>query len=100
MIPGETIQSQKSMGMPTNPHHGEFKILHTNGGYYIGTMFVACGERDCGVCSEYIHGDRILTKGQELDYNSRETDYFKTQEEADAALKIYKETGELPNERF
>ena len=96
MIPGETVRSQQA----TDPHNGEFKVMHTGGGYYIGTMFIACGEKECGVCSEYAFGGRVLTKGQELDYNSRETDYFKTRDEAEKALEIYKKTGDLPGERY
>src|SRR5215471_17040787 len=83
MIPGETILSQQKLGYEINPHTSEFKVLHSGGGYYIGTLFIACGEKNCKECAEYIFGDRILIKGQELDHNSRETDYFDTKEEAE-----------------
>jgi len=99
MIPGETITSQQKMGEPANPHYSEFRVMHTGAGYYIGTMFLACGDKGCKDCADYEFGDRVLTKGQELDYNSRETEYFKTSEAAEAALAFYKATGELINER-
>lgn len=100
MIPGETVLSQQALCMQTNPHQGEFKVMHSGGGWYIGTLFLACGEKGCKDCADYEFGDRVLTKGQELDHNSRETDYFGTETEANAALETYKKTGELPNQRY
>lgn len=100
MFPGETIRSQQELGLPVNPHNSEFKVLHSGGGYYIGTLFLACGEKDCKDCADYVFGGRVLTKGQELDHGSRETDYFKNKDLADAALEKYKNTGELDNERY
>lgn len=102
MFPGETVLSQGEAGLK-NPHNGPFKVMQSHGSllWYIGTMFLSCGTKGCDHCGEYNnhgHGDRKA--GAELDYGSRETDYFKTREEADAALEIYKKTGELPNQRY
>lgn len=99
MIPGETILSKPSSERK-NPHYSEFKVLRTNA-YYIGTTFLSCGQTDCADCGEYNeygHGQREA--GEELAPNSRETDYFKTKEEAEAALEEYKKTGNLPNQRY
>ncbi len=96
MIPGETILSRRAMGMKDDPHAGEFKVIQSLGSglFYVGTMMLSCGKNDCEDCSDY---DR--EKGAEIDYNSRETDYFSTREEAGAALRTYKETGFLPKQR-
>ncbi len=99
MIPGETILSQKLLGMETDPHVSEFKVMHSGGGWYIGTVFLACGEKDCKSCEEYSFGE-TLTAGKELSPNSRETDYFGKKQEAEKALETYKKTGNLPNQRY
>jgi flavoprotein len=87
--------------MPADPHTGPFKVMRSQGSglYYVGTMLLACGDKGCEDCQEYRPGT-VLEKGQELDYNSRETDYFKTKQEADDALKTYNETKKLPNARY
>ncbi len=96
MFPGETILSQKDLGMPIDKHCGEFKVIRSegSGNYYIGTMMVSCGESDCEDC-----GYRALPKGEEVDYNSRETGYWDTKEEAEDALKAFKHTGDMPLRR-
>lgn len=100
MFPGETVLSQKAIGMESDPHTSDFKVIRSGGGWYIGTMFLACGEGSCKDCQDYAFGDRVLVKGQELDYGSRETDYFDTEAEANEALNEYKETGNLPGMRY
>lgn len=99
MIPGETILSQRAMGMPEDPHTGEFKVLRSQGSglYYVGTMLVACGDENCRECGDYPVKDK--KKGSEIDYNSRETDYFKTREEAERALEEYNKNGVLAKQR-
>lgn len=101
MFPGETVLSQGDAGK-TNPHNGEFKVIQSQGSrlFYIGTMFLSCGVADCSQCGEYNeHGRGQRTKGEELDFNSRETDYFKTKKEAEDALEEYKKTEYLPGQR-
>lgn len=100
MIPGETVLSQKSLGMTINKHTGDFKVIRSQGSglYYVGTMLVCCGDKTCAECADY--SDPIREKGSELDYNSRETDYFKTKQEAESALVVFQDTGVLPNMRF
>lgn len=100
MIPGETIQSQKALGIPVDHHMSDFKVLKSANGWFIGTMYLACGEANCTECSEYRFDGSIPTKGYELDHGSRETDYFETEEKAKLALETYQKTGELPNERY
>lgn len=100
MIPGETVLSQQELGMEADPHLSDFRVMHSGGGYYIGTVFQACGVADCKECSDYVFGDRVLVKGQELAPGSRETDYFETRKAAEDALEVYKKTGDLPNERY
>jgi hypothetical protein len=101
MIPGETVLSQGDAGLK-DPHNGPFKVMRSQGNlrYYIGTMFISCGVRDCPECGEYNFGGRVHEKGDELDYNSRETDYFNTHEEAEKALEVYKSAGEMPGRRY
>lgn len=70
MLPGETILS----GAPVLPGVSEFQVLRSNAGWYVGTM-----------CEEGPY--------------SRESGYFKTREEAQSALDVYKKTGMLPNAR-
>lgn len=97
MFPGETVLTSKR----PNKHFGEFKVMSSQGGagFYIGTMYLDCGDPNCHDCDEYAYG-RPRTEGRELDYNSRETDYFATKEEADKALEDYKKTGYLENQRY
>ncbi len=100
MFPGETVLSQIHEDQNTDSHVSPFRVMQSGGGWYVGTMFVACGKTDCKDCQEYVYGDRVLTKGQELDYNSRETDYFESEKEATDALEEFKKSGELPGERY
>jgi len=100
MLPGETVLSRKRLGMEINSHVSDLKVLRSNGTglYYIGTVFLACGEKSCKDCNEYLFG-RKAEKGTELDYNSRETHYFNTKELAEEALAKYKESGVLDGMR-
>lgn len=103
MLPGETVLSRKSLGMDLDePHTGPFKVIKSMGSglYYVGTMLLACGNKDCEDCQEYRSDGGVSEKGQEIGYNSRETDYFNTKQEADDALKTYNETQQLPNARY
>lgn len=105
MFPGETVLSRKALGedVDKNPHIGPFKVMTSQGSglSYIGTMFLSCGVAGCEECDEYNHhGHDQRSKGDEVDYNSRETDYFDTKEEAQAALDKYNSTGWLDKERF
>lgn len=102
MFPGETVLSQGDDGLK-DPHHGEFKVMQSHGNrmFYIGSMFLSCGDPACGRCGvdEYPHR-HPAKKGTELDYNSRETDYFKSEQAAKDALEVYKKTGEMPMQRY
>jgi hypothetical protein len=100
MIPGETVLSQGPKA-ETNPHYSEFKVMRSHGGagYYIGTMYLDCGEPNCKECGDYAFG-RERKKGTELDYNSRETDYFEKREDAEAALEQFKKSGFLDQARY
>lgn len=100
MIPGETVLSQESLGMPKDPHFSDFKVMQSQGTFqwYIGTMYLSCGNSACSECKDYLGEPK--PKGHELDYNSRETDYFKTKKEAEDALEEYKKTGVLPGMRY
>lgn len=99
MFPGETVLSQGEEGK-TNPHNGPFKVMQSQGSmqYYIGTMYLDCGDPDCEECEEYACG-QPREKGEELDHNSRETDYFKTRKEAEDALETFNKSGRLPHQR-
>lgn len=97
MIPGETILSQKELGLPADPHISDFRVMHSGGGWYIGTVYVACGESSCEECSGWGPNNK---KGQELEPGSRETDYFDSREKAEAALEEYKKSGDLPDARY
>lgn len=100
MIPGETIQSQKALGMPIDPHISDFRVLKSANGWYIGTLYLACGKANCKECLEYRFDGSVPDKGTELDHGSRETDYFDTEDKAKSALETYQKTGELPSERY
>jgi len=94
MIPGETILSAKALVMKVDSHVGPFKVIRSQGSglFYIGTMWLACGDSTCEDCSQY---HRTPSIGDEIDYNSRETDYFEKEEDATKALERFKETGVL-----
>ena len=99
MFPGETIASQRELGMPEDKHVSEFRVMHSGGGigpvqYYIGTIYTACGDEDCKACRE----DEFQAGFQYP--NSRETDYFETEQAANDALEKYKKTGWLEGERY
>lgn len=99
MIPGETILSQRALGMKVDPHIGEFKVIRSqgNGYFYVGTMMIACGNPKCDDCVYVL--ERPPAKGTEVGHGSRETDYFETEQEAIDALEEYKKTGSLPGMR-
>lgn len=92
MIPGETIQSRKLMGMEADKHTSEFKVMFSNAGHYIGTSHTNCGE--CDDCKE-----SGLPKGYESP-GSRETEYFKDRKGAEKALEMFQKTGVLPEQRY
>ena len=96
MFPGETILSQKELGQEVDSHISDFQVMHSGGGWYVGTTYVACGEASCEECSGWGTNN---VKGRELEPNSRETGYFKTEKEAKEALAGFKESGDLEGKR-
>jgi hypothetical protein len=92
MIPGETVQSSKALGMEVDPHLSEYQVLRSHAGYYVGTTWNACGRQDCSE-EECSWGEGFSQPG------SRETDYFETREEAEKALEGFKKNGELEGDR-
>lgn len=90
MYSGETVLSGADSSKEDS-HISELKVMHSPAGYYIGTEF-----RYCGNCSKCIKegGTHVWEEP-----NSRETDYFKTQEDAQAALDKLNKTGDLPEKR-
>lgn len=96
MFPGETVLSQKDLGQETDTHISDFQIMHSGGGWYVGTTYVACGKSTCGECSGW---GELNQKGRELEPNSRETEYFKTEKEAVKALEGFKKSGSLEGRR-
>lgn len=92
MIPGETVQSSKALGMKVDPHLSGYQVLRSHAGYYIGTIWLACGRPECSE-EECSWGEGFSQPG------SRETDYFETSEEAEKALEGFKKTGELEGDR-
>lgn len=98
MFPGETVLSQKAMGIEPNKHVTPLKVIKSND-YYIGTMFVSCGDQSCKDCGEAEYPRANYEAGRELDYNSRETEYFATKEEADKALEEFNKTEVLAKQR-
>jgi len=88
---GETVLSRKAFGMEIDEHVSDFRVMSTGAGYYIGTVFTYCGE--CDACKK-----EGMPKGVSTP-NSRETDYFKTSELAEAALEVFKVTGKLEKQR-
>lgn len=97
MFPGETILSQKALGQEVDPHVSPFQVMRSGGGWYVGTTYVACGEASCKECSGW---RELNVKGRELEPNSRETDYFKSEKEAKNALEEFMKSGKLPGERY
>jgi hypothetical protein len=75
MLPRETIRSGAPRTCPECGIMPPFRVYHSPAGYYIGTY---C---DCGPYS-------------------RETDYFKTEEQAWLALHKFQSTGVLDKERY
>ena len=61
-----------------DPHVSEFKVMHTPGGWYVGTTYDGDGYEEA---------------------NSRETGYFDTEKEAANSLDVYQKTGCLPGAR-
>jgi hypothetical protein len=77
MFPGETILTG-AKSHEDDPHISEFKVMHTPGGWYVGTTYDGDGyEEAC----------------------SRETDYFDKEEQAAHALEVYQKTGCMPGAR-
>ena len=93
MFPGETVLSQMEYGMKVSDHVSEFKVMESNGSFYIGTLFTYCGNKECPDCK----GE--LPKGFQ-EPNSRETDYFDKREQAEKALVEYKRLGVLEKARY
>lgn len=98
MFPGETILT-KPQSERKNPHFSEFQVIKSNQ-FYIGTMFISCGDENCKECGKDEYPRANYEKGRMLDYNSRETDYFKSEAAAIAALEKYQKTGVLDNQRY
>lgn len=94
MHPAESV-----FNLGKNPHFSELRVIHSNQ-YYLGTMYLVCQDGGCESCREEYPWVTEFTQGKELDYNSRETGYFKDEAEAVAALEKYKKTGELDNQRY
>lgn len=93
MIPGETILSmspEDQQKVREDPHISEFKVIRYGGGYFIGTLYIY---DHCDLCKE-----TLMPYGTQ-EPNSRETGYFRTREEADAALLVYNKTGHLQRRR-
>lgn len=88
MFPGETVMS----GAVKDEHVSEFQVLQSGGGWYIGTIYTYCEFPSCSRCK----GE--LPAGVQEPY-SRETDYFDTELEAEAALALFQVEGELPRMR-
>lgn len=86
MMPGETILSGGG-----GSHYSEFMVLKSPAGWYIGTIWTACGKCDECRRDDYEQGWQ--------EPGSRETDYVETEEEATKALEEYKATGILPGMR-
>lgn len=101
MFPGETVLSSSETARK-NPHIGPFKAIQSQGSglWYIGTMFICCGNQDCSECGKDEYPRPNHEKGIELDFNSRETDYFDTEEQVNAALDAFNKTGEMPKQRY
>jgi hypothetical protein len=78
MMPGETVLSG-AKSHKEDPHISEFIVLRSAAGWYIGTI-------------------QTSDEGW-LEPNTRETDYFDSQEEAQRALEKYKNTGILSKQR-
>lgn len=78
MLPGETILS----GAPVDEHTSEFMVMKSFAGWYVGTM--------------YRHKDE---HGEWEEPNSRETEYFATEAEAQAALASFKSGNDLTGAR-
>lgn len=88
---GETVLSRKALGMEIDKHVSDFRVMSTGAGYFVGTVFKYCG---CDSCKEEGMPEGVETP------NSRETDYFKTHELAEAALEVFKVTGKLEKQRY
>jgi hypothetical protein len=69
-MPGETIL----LGAPHLPDVSPFKVMRSNAGYYVGTSQNGCPY-------------------------TRESGYFRTENEAESALITYETTGILPHAR-
>lgn len=72
MMPGEGDAHTKCLDCG---HFMETEVLMSNAGYYIGTFCDNCGP------------------------HSRESDYFRTREDAEAELKLWKEFNVKPSAR-
>jgi hypothetical protein len=75
MFPGETVLSGGRKTCYECDKTLEFRVLKSSAGHYVGTQ-----------CEH--HGP-----------HTRETNYFKTKDQAQHALEIYKEIGVLPQMR-
>ena len=82
MITGETVLSGAS-SHEQDPLVSEFKVMHSNAGWYVGTTYL----------------EEIGEEYQAQVPNTRETGYFATQADAEAALYTYIKYGTLPNQR-
>ena len=88
MFPGETILS----GAVKDEHVSDFTVLRSGAGWYIGTLFIYCGRSECTRC------DGVFPEGYQ-EPNTRETDYFASEEEAKRALSDYHDSEIMPKQR-
>jgi len=91
MIDGETLLSGGGNADPNLDHITDFQVMNTGAGWYVGTGYISCGNYGKGCTSSDCDPER----NPPVQPNSRETDYFATREEAEAALVEFQKEDEI-----
>lgn len=67
---------------PDKDHYSEIQVMRSGAGFYLGTLWKPCGK--CEECKKHDYPDWWTEPG------SRESEYFRTQADAEKALAAFK----------
>jgi len=93
-MPGETVLS----GAVNDKHVSEFQVMQSPAGWYVGTLYTYCGDKNCTRCNDDTPAEAPMPKGLQ-EPNSRETDYFRNEQEAEDSLEGFNADGEMEGMR-
>jgi hypothetical protein len=102
MFPGETILEGEDFGegkekvAKRDAHLSDLQVMHSAAGFYIGTIWTACGAETCSWgCAEDYGWLPVEERVKVQEPGSRESGYFPDKASAEQALETFKETGAM-----